>query len=87
VVSKALAPKELVKVYESNDKVVLPPWDPMVRDRTNLSRHPLLITCRVRSPDGLWAAQLPEAYGVSDVLCAFFFTPLYMACADLENLI
>jgi bleomycin hydrolase len=29
VVPKALAPKELVQVYESGDKVVLPPWDPM----------------------------------------------------------
>jgi bleomycin hydrolase len=31
VVPKALAPKELVKVYESGERVVLPPWDPMVR--------------------------------------------------------
>ncbi|KAI0000371.1 peptidase C1B bleomycin hydrolase [Russula vinacea] len=30
VVSKSLAPKELVKVFESGDKVVLPPWDPLV---------------------------------------------------------
>jgi aminopeptidase C len=30
VVPKVLAPKELVKVLESGDKVVLPPWDPMV---------------------------------------------------------
>ena len=30
VVPKTLAPKELVKVYESGDRVVLPPWDPMV---------------------------------------------------------
>ena len=30
VVPKALAPKELVKVYEKGEKVVLPPWDPMV---------------------------------------------------------
>jgi len=29
VVPKTLAPKELVKVYESDDKVVLPPWDPL----------------------------------------------------------
>jgi len=29
VVPKALAPKELVAVYESDEKVVLPPWDPM----------------------------------------------------------
>jgi len=29
VIHKALAPKELVKVFESNEKVVLPPWDPM----------------------------------------------------------
>ncbi|KAH9056567.1 peptidase C1B bleomycin hydrolase [Lactarius vividus] len=31
VVPKALAPKELVKVFESGDRVVLPPWDPMGR--------------------------------------------------------
>ena len=30
VVPKTLAPKELVAVFESGDKVVLPPWDPMV---------------------------------------------------------
>jgi len=30
VVPKALASKELVKVYEGGEKVVLPPWDPMV---------------------------------------------------------
>ncbi|KAJ3553312.1 hypothetical protein NP233_g12673 [Leucocoprinus birnbaumii] len=29
VVPKALAPKELVAVYESKERVVLPPWDPM----------------------------------------------------------
>lgn len=29
VVSKTLATKELVKVFESNDRVVLPPWDPL----------------------------------------------------------
>ncbi|KIL65853.1 hypothetical protein M378DRAFT_1032926 [Amanita muscaria Koide BX008] len=29
VVPKALAPKELVQVLESDEKVVLPPWDPM----------------------------------------------------------
>ncbi|TDL22606.1 peptidase C1B, bleomycin hydrolase [Rickenella mellea] len=29
VVPKTLAPKELVKVYESGEKTVLPPWDPM----------------------------------------------------------
>ncbi|KAI0046257.1 peptidase C1B bleomycin hydrolase [Auriscalpium vulgare] len=29
VVSKALAPKDLVKVFEGDEKVVLPPWDPM----------------------------------------------------------
>lgn len=29
VVPKALAPKELVKVFEGDEKVVLPPWDPM----------------------------------------------------------
>jgi hypothetical protein len=30
VVPKALAPKELVAVFESGERVVLPPWDPMV---------------------------------------------------------
>ncbi|KAF9527375.1 bleomycin hydrolase [Crepidotus variabilis] len=29
VVPKALAPKELLQVYEGGDAVVLPPWDPM----------------------------------------------------------
>ena len=40
VVPKALAPKELVKVFESGEKTVLPPWDPMVRPSfpNNLSR-------------------------------------------------
>ena len=28
---KSVAPKDLVKVYESGDAVVLPAWDPMVR--------------------------------------------------------
>lgn len=32
VVPKALAPKELVKVYESGEKTLLPLWDPMVCD-------------------------------------------------------
>lgn len=31
VVHKSLAPKDLVKVYEADDAVVLPAWDPMVR--------------------------------------------------------
>ena len=30
VIPKALAPKELVKVFESRERIVLPPWDPMV---------------------------------------------------------
>ena len=30
VVPKALAPKDLVEVYESGEVIVLPPWDPMV---------------------------------------------------------
>ena len=33
VVPKALAPKDLLQVYETGDLVVLPPWDPMVRTR------------------------------------------------------
>ncbi|KAF8589773.1 bleomycin hydrolase [Ramaria rubella] len=31
VVPKQLADKDLLKVFQSNEKVVLPPWDPMVR--------------------------------------------------------
>lgn len=30
VVPKSLAPKELVKVFEGEERVVLPLWDPMV---------------------------------------------------------
>lgn len=30
VIPKALAPKELVKVFEGSERVVLPAWDPMV---------------------------------------------------------
>jgi hypothetical protein len=37
VVSKTLAPKELVKVFESDERVVLPPWDPMVSWRPFIS--------------------------------------------------
>lgn len=35
VVPKVFAPKELVKVFESGEKVVLPPWDPMVRNSSD----------------------------------------------------
>lgn len=31
VVPRALAPKELVKIYDADERVVLPAWDPMVR--------------------------------------------------------
>lgn len=31
VVPKGLAPTDLAKVYEGDEKTVLPPWDPMVR--------------------------------------------------------
>jgi bleomycin hydrolase len=31
VVPKALAPRELVKVFEDGERIVLPLWDPMVR--------------------------------------------------------
>ena len=31
VVPKALAPRDLVQVYEADEKIVLPPWDPLVR--------------------------------------------------------
>jgi hypothetical protein len=30
VVPKALAPRDLVEVYESGEAIVFPPWDPMV---------------------------------------------------------
>lgn len=30
VAPKAYIPKALVEVYESGEKIVLPPWDPMV---------------------------------------------------------
>ncbi|KAI0745719.1 peptidase C1B bleomycin hydrolase [Earliella scabrosa] len=33
VIPKALAPKELVKVFEGEERTVLPPWDPMVSAR------------------------------------------------------
>ena len=88
VVSKTLAPKELVKVYEGNDRVVLPPWDPMVRHRINHLRHPPLITTRrARSPDVLPTA----VHGLGNVLCAGFFPPyctdgrVILACANLEK--
>jgi len=29
VVPKALAPKDLVAIFEGDEKTVLPPWDPM----------------------------------------------------------
>ncbi len=49
VVPKALAPKELVKVFESGDRVVLPPWDPMVRMVPGYSDYFLTDSlCRVR---------------------------------------
>lgn len=34
VVPKALAPRDLVAVYEAGEKIVLPAWDPMVRIHT-----------------------------------------------------
>jgi bleomycin hydrolase len=37
VVPKALAPKNLVKVFESDEKIVYPPWDPMVYYSFDLS--------------------------------------------------
>ena len=30
VVPKALAPRDLVEVYESDECIILPPWDPVV---------------------------------------------------------
>ena len=37
VIPKALAPKELVKVFEGAERTVLPPWDPMVSGRCSLA--------------------------------------------------
>jgi hypothetical protein len=37
VVPKSLAPRDLVQVLEFDEKVVLPPWDPMVRDCCSVS--------------------------------------------------
>ena len=51
VVSKTLAPKELVKVFESDDRVVLPIWDPIVSRRAYILHQLLLITCRPNSLD------------------------------------
>ena len=41
VVPKALAPKDLIKVFESKEAVVLPLWDPMV-SLLYLYSHPKL---------------------------------------------
>lgn len=44
VVHKSFAPKDLVKVLESGDPVVLPAWDPMVRwYHVFASRLPLMV--------------------------------------------
>lgn len=43
---KALAPKELVKVYESGEKVVLAPWDPMVCASLRVIESVLKRECR-----------------------------------------
>jgi hypothetical protein len=51
VVSKTLAPKELVNVFESDDRVVLPLWDPMVSRRAYLLDQLSLMTRRVHSPE------------------------------------
>ena len=39
VIPKALAPKDLVKVFEGEERTVLPPWDPMVRSLHCLWPH------------------------------------------------
>jgi hypothetical protein len=39
VVPKSLAPKELVKVFEGTERIVLPPWDPMVCVNRSTSRN------------------------------------------------
>ena len=51
VVSKTLAPKQLVKVFESGARVVLPPWDPMVSRRAYLLHRLSLIVRRVLWPE------------------------------------
>ncbi len=81
VISKTLAPKELVKVYESNDRVVLPLWDPMVRYRINLLRRPSPITCRVRSPDVL----PPRLMDLAMVMRLFFSPIAQISVLNLEN--
>jgi hypothetical protein len=45
VVPKALAPRELVKVFDSGEAIVLPPWDPMVM-------HPLALI--IDHADACW---------------------------------
>ena len=39
MVPKTLAPKELVKVFEGDEKIVLPPWDPMVSSEVHPVYH------------------------------------------------
>jgi aminopeptidase C len=39
VIPKTLAPKELVKVFESDERIVLPPWDPMVSSEVHTACH------------------------------------------------
>jgi hypothetical protein len=45
VVPKTLAPRDLVKVFESGKATVLPPWDPMVK-------HPLALI--IDHADACW---------------------------------
>ena len=76
VVSKTLAPKELVNVFESDDRVVLPLWDPMVSRRAYLLDQLLLMTRRVHSPevDSLSLSGLEHRSRVACLclLCCYF---------------
>jgi hypothetical protein len=50
VVHKSFAPKELVKVYEAGDAVVLPAWDPMVSRPLSLALS--FTFCGLMTPPG-----------------------------------
>lgn len=53
VVPKAFAPKDLVKVYEGDEKIVLPLWDPMVRLVVSLLSSHRVYSCKSRSQGAL----------------------------------
>lgn len=59
VVPKSFAPKQLVAVYEGDERIVLPAWDPMVSAVDLWRKHgevlTSLSTSRVPWPKLLWA--------------------------------